>query len=277
MEKSTVFGGKLDSMSDSTRLASNNKHDDTSAISDAAALEALLSSAHKHEVSKLKEGTNNNNNNNGGKQQRDSWKRKERQTNDTNESRRPRKSRWGSRNETNTEPVKPPAVVEKEKPNFAVSNALAKDSAHTITTTDKDGVIKTTVSKYSEPPEARIPNTQWRLYVFSSSQGEDPIHTWHMSKQSAYIFGRDDKLCDVPLTHHPSISKQHAVLQYRLVDKTCRPYILDLESTNGTFVNKVRIDSARYYELKRGDVLRFGNSARDFVLLTEHSRNNKIF
>ena len=31
-----------------------------------------------------------------------------------------------------------------------------------------------------------------------------------------------------------------------------RPYIIDLESTNGTYVNNNRIDAARYYELKEG-------------------------
>ena len=30
----------------------------------------------------------------------------------------------------------------------------------------------------------------------------------------------------------------------------CRPYVIDLESTNGTYVNNQRIESARYYELK---------------------------
>ena len=29
-----------------------------------------------------------------------------------------------------------------------------------------------------------------------------------------------------------------------------RPYIIDLESTNGTYVNNKRIDAARYVELK---------------------------
>ena len=29
-----------------------------------------------------------------------------------------------------------------------------------------------------------------------------------------------------------------------------RPYVIDLESTNGTYVNNQRIEPARYYELK---------------------------
>jgi len=30
----------------------------------------------------------------------------------------------------------------------------------------------------------------------------------------------------------------------------CRPYIIDLNSTNGTYLNNQRIDPRRYYELK---------------------------
>lgn len=58
---------------------------------------------------------------------------------------------------------------------------------------------------------------------------------------------------------HPSCSKQHAALQYRLVQvesdegrniKVTKPYIIDLNSTNGTYLNNQRIDPRRYYELK---------------------------
>ena len=30
----------------------------------------------------------------------------------------------------------------------------------------------------------------------------------------------------------------------------CRPYLIDLKSTNGTYINNQRIDPARYVELK---------------------------
>ena len=37
-------------------------------------------------------------------------------------------------------------------------------------------------------------------------------------RQSSYLFGRERRVVDVP-TDHPSCSKQHAVLQYRLTEK----------------------------------------------------------
>ncbi len=50
---------------------------------------------------------------------------------------------------------------------------------------------------------------------------------------------------------------------------------MDLGSTNGTHLKnkktgqKERLDDSRYYELKVGDVVSFGLSSRDYVLLHE--------
>lgn len=176
---------------------------------------------------------------------------------------------------SNNEDAKPTPEV---KPNFGLSGALSKD-------TRTGNVYKGVVLKFKEPPEGRTPNTQWRLYVFkpnnknNDGKNDDLVETLHMSKQSAYLFGRNADVCDVVLLH-PSLSSQHAVLQYRAVPNTegklsCRPYIMDLESTNGTFLNKIRIDAARYYELKKGDVLTFGASTREYVFLTEHTTSVK--
>lgn len=156
--------------------------------------------------------------------------------------------------------------VVKQKPNFGISGALAKDD-------EKGNVYKGVVLKFSEPPEARAPNTQWRFYVF---KGEEALETLHISKQSAYLFGRNEDIADIPL-RHGSCSSQHAVLQYRSLPNKetgklqCLPYLMDLESTNGSFINGVKIDSARYYQLKKGDVLKFGASTREYVLLTANT------
>jgi smad nuclear-interacting protein 1 len=68
------------------------------------------------------------------------------------------------------------------------------------------------------------------------------------------------------------------VLQYRLLnsvnefgdrDQVIKPYMIDLESANGTMVNKEKIPDSRYYELKVGDVFSFGFSSREYVLMAE--------
>jgi smad nuclear-interacting protein 1 len=155
------------------------------------------------------------------------------------------------------------------KPNFGLSGALAKDM-------QSGNVYKGVLLKFKEPPEARAPNTQWRFYVFKKGH-KDIVETLHISKQSAYLMGRNADIADIAM-HHPSLSGQHAVLQYRALPSpaangrvVCQPYIMDLESTNGTFLNGIKIDPARYYQLKKGDVLTFGASTREYVLLTENT------
>ena len=144
------------------------------------------------------------------------------------------------------EEEKPPPEF---KPNFGLSGALATD-------TETGNVYKGVQLKFKEPPEARAPNTQWRFYVFKpkrgskSSDDNDLVETLHISKQSAYLLGRNAEICDIPLMH-PSLSSQHAVLQYRAVPVpskeigapprlSCQPYLMDLESTNGSFLNGVK-------------------------------------
>jgi smad nuclear-interacting protein 1 len=42
---------------------------------------------------------------------------------------------------------------------------------------------------------------------------------------------------------------------------------MDLESTNKTFLNGEPIEPARYYELREKDVLKFGESQREYVVM----------
>ncbi|KAI0354986.1 SMAD/FHA domain-containing protein [Trametes cingulata] len=161
------------------------------------------------------------------------------------------------------------AVEDKTKPIFAPSGLLA---AETKTVKRADGT--STVLKYHEPPEARKPSVGWRLYVF---KGKEQVDLLHIHRQSAYLIGRDRAVVDIAV-EHPSCSKQHAVIQYRQVQEknefgdvktSVKPFIIDLESTNGTIVNDETIPTSRYYELRLGDVIKFGESAREYVLLSE--------
>ena len=51
------------------------------------------------------------------------------------------------------------------------------------------------------------------------------------------------------------------------------PYIIDLGSSNGTYLNNNKIEPRRYYELKEKDVIKFGYSTREYVLLHENSED----
>ena len=124
----------------------------------------------------------------------------------------------------------------------------------------------------------------------AGAEGLEPILL--RGPSSTFLFGRDRRVADVP-TDHLSCSKQHAVIQFRRTEggagggggggagggarggppsAASRPYLMDLGSTNGTFLNGSRIEAQRYHELLPKDVVRFGESTREFVVLTEESR-----
>jgi smad nuclear-interacting protein 1 len=239
------------------------------AVDDVSAAKALLAEAAAHEQTKLPVDNRKHRHDNEGDRSRNSTRPKRpRREGGTKEDQLgnyygPSPADGSTANNGNGDAAAP---VEKVKPDFGLSGALAADSG-------KGGgggnMYKGVLLKFQEPPEARTPTTKWRLYVF---KGEEQIETLHIAKQSAYLLGRNEDIADILLSH-PSCSSQHAVLQYRAVPRketgkvSCLPYLLDLESTNGSFINGVRIDPARYYQLKKQDVLKFGASTREYVLL----------
>merc|ERR1712039_791559 len=124
----------------------------------------------------------------------------------------------------------------KEEPNFEASGLLGMED------NSKNGIVM----KFVKPVEARLPTAKWRLYCFSKQSG-DNAKVMHIHRKEGYLFGKDRRVTDVP-TDHPTCSKQHAVLHHRLTANglAVKPYIMDLETVNGTFLNGERIDSARY-------------------------------
>lgn len=144
---------------------------------------------------------------------------------------------------------------EIERPNYSNSDSLLKDV----------NTVAGIVLKYSEPLDARKTTDKLRLYVYKDKK---ELEILFISHQSAYLIGREP-ICDVPV-QHPSCSKQHAALQYRLrKNGEVLLYIIDLDSVNGTFVNGTKIPCSRYYQLLVGDVLKFGSSTREYVLIQE--------
>ncbi|KAK4676010.1 hypothetical protein QC764_508210 [Podospora pseudoanserina] len=162
------------------------------------------------------------------------------------------------------EPEKP-----KEKPNFGNSGALA---AASNSVTQADGT--TITLKYHEPAEARKPSPrdEWKLFVF---KGEDIVDTIDLGSRSCWLVGREQAVVDL-LAEHPSISKQHAVIQFRYTEKRnefgdkigrVKPYLIDLESANGTMLNGDKVPESRYLELRNKDMVQFGSSTREYVLM----------
>jgi smad nuclear-interacting protein 1 len=162
------------------------------------------------------------------------------------------------------------APPNKEKPNFKPTGALAKAA---------NRVEGTKISlKYHEPAEARKPpqSQPWRIFVF---KGEDVVDTIEIWQKSCWLLGRSQEVVDYVL-EHPSSSGQHAAIQFRYIQKTTedefgvksskgkvKPYIIDLESSNGTELNGETVAASRYLELRDKDILKFAGSEREYVVM----------
>ena len=94
------------------------------------------------------------------------------------------------------------------------------------------------------------------------------VNTYELISKVLHFFKKKFIFCS-----HPSCSRQHAVLQYRMVNNKVKPYVIDLNSSNGTYLNNQRIDPQRYVELREKDVVKFGYSSREYVLLHENSND----
>lgn len=153
------------------------------------------------------------------------------------------------------------------QPDLGLSGKLAEET----------NTVQGIALKYVPPPESMKPDLKWRLYTFKNG---DPLgEPYYIHRLTHYLFGRERKIADIPLDH-PSISKQHAVLQFRQVSKddeygvshqVVKPYLMDLGSVNGTFLNGERIEAQRYYELMEKDLVKFGLSSREYVMLHDKS------
>ena len=165
-------------------------------------------------------------------------------------------------------PQPPPAPVAKQAINLGLSGKLA---AHANTT------VGGSILKYQPPADAALPTLSYRLYCFptatatAAAEPSSPPAPLYIHSQSLYRIGREPSINDLVIPHH-SVSKQHAILQYRHRASHVTPYLMDVGSVNGTTLNGRRLDEARYVELRERDVLVFGQSGREYVLLHGDSR-----
>ncbi|AGO11299.1 AaceriACR039Cp [[Ashbya] aceris (nom. inval.)] len=140
--------------------------------------------------------------------------------------------------------------------------------------------------KHVEPPDAITPDsyfTKWKvarpqrtlfeLFLYKKGAGDQPLKSWVLESKSAYIIGRDmgrvaedpeeEKevvVADIGIPEE-STSKQHCVFQFRQKQGYLVPYILDLNSANGTLLNGTVLPPARYVQLQSGDVVELADKS----------------
>ncbi|XP_072712817.1 kanadaptin [Ciconia boyciana] len=126
--------------------------------------------------------------------------------------------------------------------------------------------------RYEEPPWGSHPPAG-AGYGLEVLKGGVALGSVRLEGGSWFLVGRLPG-CAVAL-EHPSVSRHHAVLQYR--GAGCSPdgpdgadaagfYVYDLGSTHGTFLNKARVPPRTYCRVRVGHGLRFGGSSRLFLL-----------
>lgn len=123
---------------------------------------------------------------------------------------------------------------------------------------------KQIVLPYKEPVWGGLPEKKYKLEVLKSGVILDSVD---LTLKSVHVFGRLP-VCDIPLAH-PTISRYHAVIQYRLKGDEQNPqglYLYDLGSTHGSFWNGHRIKSNVYVRIRSGHMIRFGCSQRKFIV-----------
>ena len=156
---------------------------------------------------------------------------------------------------------------EKEKPNFNPSGILQKDLELEYNKAMNNKII----INYSPPNDSIIPdeNDIWFLFKFAQDKKEAE-ETYKLINKEFFLIGKDPRICDIRIKQQ-NISRQHAVIQFRKIRKEkaweILPYLIDLNITNGTYLNGDKIDNKKYYELRDKDELNFGDKKIDFVLM----------
>lgn len=141
--------------------------------------------------------------------------------------------------------------------------------------------------KHVEPKDAQSPldyyrnsavpvrkRTRYEAIIYTIGE-EHPVKEYELWDKSSYLIGRnlgrstrkyeqaeateEEKevvLADISIPEE-TCSKQHCVIQFRIRNNLLVPYIIDLNSSNGTLLNDAPLPAARYVELRSGDTLKF--------------------
>lgn len=84
-----------------------------------------------------------------------------------------------------------------------------------------------------------------------------------IDEKKCYFFGRNKQLCDFPIDHS-SCSRVHAALVWHR--HLNRPFIMDLGSTHGTHIGKIRLESRKPQQVPLDSEIHFGASTRIYVI-----------
>ena len=136
-------------------------------------------------------------------------------------------------------------------------------------------------TKYFIPFDSVNPPKSKKYFLHISLKNEDQIQTYELEEPSTLI-GREN-FCNFRF-YNQKVGRQHFVIQFRrvkLLDENefqIIPYIFDLNSKNGTFLNGSKIKSMRYIQLYPKDIISFEKSFEnsDFLVIQEQDLSKFI-
>ena len=120
-----------------------------------------------------------------------------------------------------------------------------------------------------ETPKEPSPITMI-LYVIQNDKKE-PSQNWEIIPKKTYIVGRSKKEADISI-NEKLLSRKQAELTYYDSKKII---VKDLESRNGTFLNKIKIDPLKTYYFNADDVLSFGTTNNEIVFFNQNEKNEQ--
>lgn len=127
---------------------------------------------------------------------------------------------------------------------------------------------------YAPPADGVAPSPEVSAsYHLVEMKGDESLEVFHLSElfadSSFVLVGRDPKKCRVR-AKHASVSLVHAVLQFRRTPKGVSLFLMDLESESGTKLCGEPVKHAVYVQLVDKDVLSFGASSREYVVMKKN-------
>ena len=172
-----------------------------------------------------------------------------------------------SRSPSPKKKIKKDPKLQNTTVNFIPSGILQKYHVSSITN-DKEKLL---------PTDSAHPDRPFVLFVFMNGNEVGRLHL----DQPCTLIGTDSRVCDLTVAHSP-VSRKHAVVQFRLKAESGQtevenandrqkptrivPYLMDLGSTNGTWIEGKQLEPFKYYQLFSEDIFFLGDSNLEIVI-----------
>lgn len=161
-------------------------------------------------------------------------------------------------NQSLSSPVTTQLVADLQNGSFTIRDLFVKYSSGNnirVSAAPQQGNV---MPNAQAAPSQAAPQTQASGPVLQAINGE-PGFTITITKKD-FVIGKKETEVDASVPYNKMISRKHCMVMIRNNEL----YVVDLHSSNGTFVNGARLEPNQPQVLKRGDVLRLANS--DFTV-----------